>query len=31
VKSQFSWHFDDSLANQVTGKYTTTNWREEPL
>ncbi|HSH59585.1 MAG TPA: hypothetical protein VK988_08090 [Acidimicrobiales bacterium] len=31
VKSQFSWHYDDSLSSQVTGKYSVTNWREEPL
>lgn len=31
AKSQFSWHYDDSLSSQVTGRYTITNWREEPL
>jgi hypothetical protein len=29
--TQFSWHYDDSLSSQTTGKYTVNNWREEPL
>lgn len=31
AKSQFSWHYDDSLSDIVTGKYVTSSWREEPL
>lgn len=31
VSTQFSWHYDDSLSQQVNGKYTVGNWREEPL
>jgi Tfp pilus assembly protein PilX len=29
VKSQFSWHFDETLQSVTTGKYTLQNWREE--
>ena len=31
VKNQFSWHYDDALSAQTTGKYSIANWREEPL
>jgi hypothetical protein len=29
VKSQFSWHFDETLTSVTTGKYSLYNWREE--
>ena len=28
VKTQFSWHYDDSLSQATTGKYNIKNWRE---
>lgn len=31
VKSQFSWHYDETLTSISTGKFSVTNWREEPL
>jgi hypothetical protein len=31
VKSQFSWHFDESLSSLTTGKYSVRNWREAPV
>lgn len=29
--AQFTWHFDDALANISTGQYGLTTWREEGL
>lgn len=31
VKSQFSWHYDETLTSVNTGKYSVRNWREEKL
>jgi hypothetical protein len=31
TSTQFSWHYDDTLSSMTTGKYTVSNWREEPL
>lgn len=31
VFSQFSWHYDDTLSQRTTGKYSVSNWREEPV
>lgn len=31
VKSQFSWHYDESLTAITTGRFGILNWREEPL
>jgi hypothetical protein len=30
VKSQFSWHYDETLTSVSTGKFAVSNWREEP-
>jgi hypothetical protein len=31
VKSQFSWHYDETLTSVTTGKYSLFNWREVPI
>jgi hypothetical protein len=31
VKSQFSWHYDETLTSVTNGKYSLSNWREEKL
>lgn len=31
VFAQFTWHYDDDLSKRTTGKYTVSDWREEPL
>lgn len=31
VKAQFSWHYDESLSQITTGRFSIVNWREEPL
>jgi hypothetical protein len=31
VKSQFSWHYDETLTSVGTGKFSVQNWREEAL
>jgi hypothetical protein len=30
VKSQFSWHYDETLTSVTTGKFSLYNWREVP-
>lgn len=31
VDAQFTWHYDDRLGQMTTGKYSISDWREEPL
>ena len=31
VKSQFSWHYNDTLTSVTTGKFSIRNWREGAL